>query len=93
MSSSIICQHCHVAFKYKNLYEGHLRADKSCPDDPIELHYLHMILPTSLGQRRCVQINTVIPIRIEMRAVLRDKTLRWSTVSVISDASFPPETP
>ena len=55
----------------------------------IELHHLHLIKPTSLGQKHCVQLNTVIPIRIKMLAVLRNGELRWSTVSVISDGSFP----
>ena len=89
MSSSVVCQYCHVAFKYPNLYEEHLRADKSCPDGFIDLHHLRLIKPTSLGQKHCVQLNTVIPIRITMLAVLRDGELRWSTVSIISDGAFP----
>lgn len=28
---STICPHCHVSFKYPDLYEEHLRSDKSCP--------------------------------------------------------------
>lgn len=53
-----------------------------------DLHRLNLIAPTHEGQQRVVQINTTIPILIELKAVTRDGTLRWQTVSIISDASF-----
>lgn len=91
MSESVVCRKCNVTFKYPKLYEEHLRGDKSCPDEAIELHYLHLIAPTHEHQRRIVQLDLVIPMRIEMMAVWRGGALRWTTVSAISDASFPSE--
>lgn len=89
MSDTVVCENCGVSFKYPALYEEHLLADKSCPVQ-IELHYLNLIMPSYAGQKRIVQLNTVIPMRVQLLAVLRDGALRWSTVSVISDATFPP---
>jgi hypothetical protein len=83
---SVVCEHCHVAFKYPELYEDHLRADKSCPD-VITVHQLHILPPAHEGQERIMQLDTIIPVRIEMKAVWRGGELRWQTVSVISDAS------
>jgi len=88
MGDTVICQHCGEYFKYPYLYEEHLRADKSCPN-AIELHLVHLIGPQHEGQRRIIQLNLVIPMRIEVVAVRHGGTLRWSTVSAISDASFP----
>lgn len=59
--------------------------------DAIELHHLKLIGPRHEGQRRIVQLDTIIPIRVELKAVWRGGSLRWQTVSVISDASFPTE--
>lgn len=92
MGDSVTCQHCGEYFKYPDLYEEHLRADKSCPN-AIELHHLKLISPRYEGQKRIVQLDTIIPIRVEVKAVRRDGVLRWQTVSVISDASFPTESP
>lgn len=93
VSETVTCQHCHVSFKRPHLYEEHLRADKSCPwaDAPVEVHHLNLIGPRHEGQKRIVQLNTTIPIRVEMIAVWHGGALMWSTVSIISDASFPTE--
>lgn len=88
MGDSVTCQHCGEYFKYPDLYEEHLRADKSCPN-AIELHHLNLISPRYEGQKRIIQLDLVIPMRIEMVAVWRGGALCWSTVSAISDASFP----
>lgn len=96
MASSVVCRKCNVTFKYPELYEEHLRGDKSCPNESnesIELHHLHLIKPTYENQRRIVQLDLVIPMRIEMAAVFRDGVLRWTLISVFSDVSFPRGTP
>jgi len=93
MASSVVCRKCNVTFKYPELYEEHLRGDKSCPDESVELHHLHLIKPTHEDQRHIVQLDLVIPMRIEMAAVFRNGVLRWTLISVFSDASFPRESP
>jgi hypothetical protein len=92
MGDSVTCQHCGEYFKYPDLYEEHLLADKSCPVQ-VELHHLHLVPPKYEKQKRIVQLDTIIPIRVQLVAAWRGGALRWQTVSVISDASFPTETP